>query len=84
MAQAGRPRRDRHGDEHGVGAALWVAAAAQPAVTRAMPGDGFAVVRPLQNVVDNQTQSWRLGATLFVAFGGLALCRLCDIRSSAA
>ena len=43
------------------------------AVTRAMPGDGFAVVRPLQEVVDNQTQSWRLGATLFVAFGGLAL-----------
>jgi putative ABC transport system permease protein len=43
------------------------------AVTRAMPGDGFAVVRPLQEVVDNQSQSWRLGATLFVAFGGLAL-----------
>ncbi|HEX6052481.1 MAG TPA: ADOP family duplicated permease [Gemmatimonadaceae bacterium] len=42
-------------------------------VTRAMPGDGFAVVRPLQDVVDNQTRSWRLGATLFVAFGGLAL-----------
>ena len=43
------------------------------AVTRAMPGDGFAVVRPLQEVVDNQSQSWRLGATLFVTFGGLAL-----------
>ncbi|MDF2771178.1 MAG: permease, partial [Geminicoccaceae bacterium] len=43
------------------------------AVMRAMPGDGFAVVRPLQVVVDNQSQSWRLGATLFVAFGGLAL-----------
>jgi len=42
-------------------------------VTRAMPGDGFAVVRPLQQVVDNQSRSWRLGATLFVAFGGLAL-----------
>jgi ABC-type antimicrobial peptide transport system permease subunit len=42
-------------------------------VTRAMPGDGFAVVRPLQQVVDNQSRSWRLGATLFVAFGALAL-----------
>ncbi|MGH7616768.1 MAG: FtsX-like permease family protein, partial [Gemmatimonadaceae bacterium] len=27
----------------------------------------------LQDTVDDQTRSWRLGATLFVAFGGLAL-----------
>ena len=39
----------------------------------AMPGDGFVVVRPLQEVVDDQRRTWRLGATLFVAFGGLAL-----------
>ena len=39
----------------------------------AMPGNGFVVVRPLQEVVDDQRRSWRLGATLFVAFGGLAL-----------
>ncbi len=43
------------------------------ALTRAMPGDGFVVVRPLQEVVDDQSRSWRLGATLFIAFGGLAL-----------
>jgi ABC-type antimicrobial peptide transport system permease subunit len=43
------------------------------ALTRVMPGDGFVVVRPLQEVVDNQSRSWRLGATLFIAFGGLAL-----------
>jgi predicted permease len=43
------------------------------ALSRAMPGDGFVVVRPLQEVVDNQSRSWRLGAMLFVAFGGLAL-----------
>ncbi|HEY9225738.1 MAG TPA: ADOP family duplicated permease, partial [Gemmatimonadaceae bacterium] len=43
------------------------------ALTQAMPGDGFVVVRPLQEVVDNQSRSWRLGATLFMAFGGLAL-----------
>jgi ABC-type antimicrobial peptide transport system permease subunit len=38
-----------------------------------MPGDGLVVVRPLQGVVDDQSRSWRLGATLFIAFGGLAL-----------
>lgn len=42
-------------------------------LTRAMPGDGFVVVRPLQEVVDDQSRSWRLGAVLFVAFGSLAL-----------
>ena len=42
-------------------------------LTRAMPGDGFVMVRPLQEIVDDQTRSWRLGAALFVAFGGLAL-----------
>ncbi|MGH7694386.1 MAG: ADOP family duplicated permease [Gemmatimonadaceae bacterium] len=39
----------------------------------AMPGIGFVVVRPLQEVVDDRRRGWRLGATLFVAFGGLAL-----------
>jgi len=43
------------------------------ALSRAMPGSGFVVVRPLQEVVDDQERSWRLGATLFAAFGGLAL-----------
>jgi len=43
------------------------------ALTRVMPGDGFVVVRPLQVVVDDQSRSWRLGASLFIAFGGLAL-----------
>ena len=43
------------------------------ALTREMPGDGFVVVRPLQEVVDDHMRSWRLGATLFVAFGALAL-----------
>jgi putative ABC transport system permease protein len=43
------------------------------AMQAAMPGNGFVVVRPLQEVVDDQRRSWQLGATLFVAFGGLAL-----------
>jgi predicted permease len=47
--------------------------AVRRAMTRAMPGDGLVVVRPLQEVVDDQSRSWRLGATLFIAFGGLAL-----------
>jgi len=42
------------------------------ALTAAMPGDGLVVVRPLQEVVDGQMRSWRVGALLFVAFGGLA------------
>ena len=43
------------------------------AMQTAMPGNGFVVVRPLQESVDDQSRSWRLGATLFVAFGGLAV-----------
>ena len=43
------------------------------AMQAAMPGDGFVIVRPLQEIVDDQHSSWRLGATLFLAFGGLAL-----------
>jgi ABC-type antimicrobial peptide transport system permease subunit len=38
-----------------------------------MPGEGFVVIRPLQEMVDRQQRSWRLGATMFVAFGALAL-----------
>lgn len=43
------------------------------AMQAAMPGMGFVVVRPLQEVVADRQRGWRLGATLFVAFGGLAL-----------
>lgn len=42
-------------------------------LTRVMPGDGLVVIRPLQEVVDDQSRSWRLGAILFAAFGVLAL-----------
>ncbi len=43
------------------------------ALMRVMPGNGFVVVRPLEDIVDDQRRSWELGATLFTAFGGLAL-----------
>jgi predicted permease len=43
------------------------------ALTRVMPPPGYVTVSPLQDLVDFQGRSWRLGATLFVAFGALAL-----------
>jgi predicted permease len=42
-------------------------------LSNVMPGDGFVVVRPLQEVVDDQSRSWRIGAILFIGFGALAL-----------
>jgi hypothetical protein len=43
------------------------------AMQAAMPGDGFVVLRPLQQILDSQRRSWRLGAMLFTVFGALAL-----------
>ena len=43
------------------------------ALQRVMPGDGMVILRKLQDVIDDQSRSWRLGTTLFVAFGGLAV-----------
>lgn len=37
------------------------------------PGASYVTVQPLQDVVQNEQRSWRLGATMFVAFGVLAL-----------
>jgi putative ABC transport system permease protein len=38
-----------------------------------MPGASYVNVTPLAEIVGSQTQSWHLGATMFVVFGGLAL-----------
>jgi predicted permease len=38
-----------------------------------MPGQTYVTVRPLSELVDGQRRSWRVGATMFVAFGVLAL-----------
>jgi len=46
-----------------------VRAALQPV----MPGQTYVTVRPLSEVVDGERRSWRVGATMFVAFGVLAL-----------
>lgn len=38
-----------------------------------MPGAAYINVVPLRSLVDPRLQSWRFGATMFAAFGGLAL-----------
>jgi predicted permease len=43
------------------------------ALQRVMPGQGYITVSPLEDLVDTQRRSWKLGATMFVAFGVLAL-----------
>jgi ABC-type antimicrobial peptide transport system permease subunit len=43
------------------------------ALQAVMPSPAYVTVSTLEDVVDAQRRSWRLGATMFVAFGGLAL-----------
>jgi putative ABC transport system permease protein len=40
---------------------------------RVMPGASYITVTPMRDIVDPEVRSWRLGATMFVAFGVLAL-----------
>ena len=52
------------------------AAAAEPfrrVLQRAAPNLPYVRVHPLEELVAPQKRSWRLGATMFAAFGGLAL-----------
>jgi ABC-type antimicrobial peptide transport system permease subunit len=43
------------------------------ALQRVIPGASYVTVRPLREIVGDAQRSWRLGATMFVAFGVLAL-----------
>ena len=43
------------------------------ALQREMPGASYVTVTRLSDVIGSETRSWRLGATLFTAFGFLAL-----------
>jgi predicted permease len=43
------------------------------ALQAVMPGQSYATVRPFREIIDARRRSWRVGATMFVAFGGLAL-----------
>src|SRR5438874_1227258 len=38
-----------------------------------MPGAAYVTVTPLREILGERTRSWQLGATMFLAFGGLAL-----------
>jgi predicted permease len=38
-----------------------------------MPGASYVTVTPLSDILGSETRSWRLGATMFTAFGALAL-----------
>ena len=38
-----------------------------------MPGQSYVTVMPLLDIIDSARRSWQLGATMFVAFGVLAL-----------
>ena len=43
------------------------------ALQAVLPGQQYITVQPLADLLDDQRRSWRLGATMFVAFGVLAL-----------
>jgi len=38
-----------------------------------MPGASYVTVTPLREILGERTRSWQLGATMFLAFGALAL-----------
>jgi predicted permease len=39
----------------------------------AMPGESYITLETMANIVGSQTRSWEVGATMFIAFAGLAL-----------
>jgi ABC-type antimicrobial peptide transport system permease subunit len=43
------------------------------ALQQVMPGTSYVTVRPMRELVAGQRRSWQVGATMFVAFGVLAL-----------
>jgi hypothetical protein len=49
------------------------AEALRVALQRLMPGEAYVTAMPLGDRLDQNRRSWEIGATMFVAFGGLAL-----------
>jgi putative ABC transport system permease protein len=43
------------------------------ALQAVMPGQSYITVRPMRELVDDKRRSWKVGATMFVAFGALAV-----------
>jgi len=56
-----------------IGTSAAVAENVRHALQAAMPGQQYVTVQPMANLLDAQHRSWRVGATMFVAFGVLAL-----------
>jgi predicted lysophospholipase L1 biosynthesis ABC-type transport system permease subunit len=69
----------QHGEPEGMlfvrvdGNASDVAESVRRQLQRTMPGSSYVTVEPFRNMIDGRLRSWQLGATMFVAFGGLAL-----------
>ena len=55
------------------GSAAGQVEAVRKALQPVMPGQSYITVRPLNELVDVQRRSWQIGATMFAAFGVLAL-----------
>jgi ABC-type antimicrobial peptide transport system permease subunit len=47
--------------------------AVRKALQRVMPAASYVTTKPFAEIVEQQQRSWRLGATMFVAFGARAL-----------
>ncbi len=47
--------------------------AVRKAVQQVMPGEAYVTARPLSELIEGRQRAWRFGATMFVAFGVLAL-----------
>jgi predicted permease len=55
------------------GDAAHYAAAVRTALQREMPGASYVSVTPYEDVIGQEMRSWQLGATMFAAFGVLAM-----------
>jgi len=55
------------------GDAATVKEAVRRALQREMPGSSYVTITPFNEIIGSQKRSWQLGATMFVAFGTLAL-----------
>jgi len=71
------PQQSDEGDANFIvrvrGSAVLQTDALRRDLQRLMPGAAYVVATPLTHVLEPVTRSWRLGATMFVAFGILAL-----------
>lgn len=55
------------------GSAAGFAESIRHELQRTMPGASYVTVTPLSEIIGHETQSWELGATMFLIFGALAL-----------